>query len=81
MQYQVYATSKPSTFIITVNAEGAQSAEAEQGRELGSLKLWKTLDSLEGAIGCDPTDVVDANIARQGFHVQSTKVTFTGTAI
>ena len=77
MSYQIYSTSKASTYVITKNAEGAKNAEAAHGNTLGSLKLWKQKDDLAGATGVDPVAVVDASIAKHGFHVQSTKVTFT----
>ena len=74
MTYQVYSTRDASTFVITRTSEGAGTAQRLHGKTLAPLTLWKTMDDL--AIGSDPVSVVDANIAKDGFHVQRTSITF-----
>lgn len=71
MSYHIYKTPRASTFVISRTPEGAERADDAHG----PLEHWKSVESLDGAIGSDPQSVVDANIAKNGFHLQSTKIT------
>jgi hypothetical protein len=77
MPYRVYASSKKATaFVFARDDEGLSKARHAMGEALGELTLFKTLDSLDGVIGSDPVEQVDSSIARDGYHVQGTVITF-----
>lgn len=73
VSYHIYRTPKASIFVISRTQEGAESAREAHG----PLLYWKSVESLSSAVGADPQSVVDASVAANGFHLQSTKVTFT----
>lgn len=77
MPYRVYASSKKTTvFVVARDDDGLAKAKHAMGDALGELTLFKTLDSLDGVIGSDPAEQVDTSIARDGYHVQGTAITF-----
>ena len=77
MTYVVYSSSKkPSVFVIAKDKDGADKASLNLGGALGKLSPVKTLETLDGAIGADPTEQVDASIEKDGYHVQGTAVSF-----
>ncbi|PLX43908.1 MAG: hypothetical protein C0609_06820 [Deltaproteobacteria bacterium] len=77
MKCDAYKAAKMSnTFIFLPAGKGTEEVPADILDKLGELKLFKTLELVEGAphIAVDPSEAI-ANIEKNGFHLQGVKIT------